>query len=169
LSRYYETYEQAKFPGTDVPDWDLRELLLAELMDDLSPEQRDFINDRREAEHAPEASAYFASEEVIRTSNYYGTADDVYREVFADAASQIVGRRLDTFLAFQRELRRARLEGETQLARRLESLEKRVNSRATRLKERLRRGNPDLDVALLFTGRVRRPLTREGRLALRGG
>ena len=155
LTAWYDTFDQAKIPGTEIVDWDAQEVLEANLLSSLTPSQLRYVNERRKSQHAPEAQWFFDNEDIIREAGYYDSID----EAFARFASNMpVG--IDSYSELVLAHGAAVKDGDRITTRQLARLKSRVDSVADREKRRLRASNPELDRALLDNGRVTKAVAR---------
>ena len=149
LTAWYDTFDQAKIPGTEIVDWDTQEALESALLSSLTPTQLRYVDERRKSQHAEEAAWFFDNEDKIRSSGYYDTVD----EAFAKYKSTMpVG--IDSYSELVLAHAAATRNGDRITARQLARRKARVDSVADRAKRRARASDPELDRALLDNGRV---------------
>lgn len=155
LTAWYSTFDQAKVPGTDLVDWDQQAVLEDHLLKQMTPEQKNYVDQRRVTKHAPEAEAYFKNEEIVKASGYYDAANKAFEQVRGQVPPEIKSYS-DLVLA----VNAAQDSGSIGEARLLKNVKNRVDSFASRARLLLRRQDPVLDNAMAANGRVSQPLAQ---------
>ena len=148
---YYDTFKQATIaPG--VIDFELLEELQARYMDSLSADDRRYVEQRKRAEHAPEAQWYFDAKETLDKSGYYDANDSVLKRISAARPDLLAG--IDTYAELLRERQRALRTGDRKRVALLDYIVDQVASYGSKVKEQLRATNPEVNDALVDLGRV---------------
>ncbi|MEK9810681.1 MAG: hypothetical protein VW362_09560, partial [Candidatus Nanopelagicales bacterium] len=160
LSAWYATFDQAEIPGTGVVDWERRDEMEAQLFRVIDAGEfgdpaaaRAAINERRRPAHTdPIVQQYFNDKVFVGQSGYY----DVRDEQFARLSSLVnrIDPTVTSYGALLRAINRAELDGDVLQARRLKTVQNRIDAVVSTLRQRLRRTSPELDAALFRLGRV---------------
>lgn len=160
LSAWYDLYDLAKLPGTDVVDFERRDELEAQLFRAIAAGDfgepvaaRQAIEQRRRPEHANDVvRQHFAAKDYISQSQYYEIRDDLFVRFVPRA--QLLDPNIQSYNDLLKAINRAELDGDVSLARRLGRLRSRVDSVVSERRELLRRRDRTLNAALVLTGRV---------------
>lgn len=137
-------------------DWEKFGQLEADLFKTLTPEQRQFIEERHRADHSPVAQAFFDNREYISASPYYDVADAEFSRV--KPRVQRIDPDIDSYGALLARLDNARTD-DPALYRRLNAIAASVRTNVSKKRETLRRRDPKLDAALYTIGRTDKLMT----------
>ena len=149
LTTWYDTFDQSKYPGTELIDWDKHAVLEAAALGAMSADQRRYVNERRVAKHDPSVQWFFDNEKTISGSGYYQKADIAFEKV-----RQMLPETIPSYSALIAAQGQAVQAGDMRTANFLKMVKNRIDTLADRDRTALRRQNPELDHALLENGRV---------------
>lgn len=149
LTKWYNTFDASKINGTEIVDWDRQAQLENDLMKTLTPEQKNFIDQRRKTQHAPEAQPFYDNEQTISDSGYYDANDKAFAKIKAAAPAGI-----ENYSDLALAIDKAKREGERSSALALQRLKNRADRSVDTLHTQMRRADPALDSALVVNGRV---------------
>jgi len=163
LDNYYNLYDQAdlgwndKNPAASIKtgaiDWEKFDELEHQFFQSLTPEQTEYVNGRRTAEHPDETVAkFYADKKIISDSGYYDTIDKAFERRKAAVRRAVSG--ANSFGDLSTAINVARYNQDYATQKRLEKLARTVTSLATKDKENLRKKNPELELAMYNTGRI---------------
>jgi hypothetical protein len=166
LSGFYDLYRQAdrgyaQGVETGILDWELYDQLEHDYNEALSPEQKDFVEQRKRTLHDPSVQWYYDQRDIVSGSGYYDQNDVAFNKLRARMPQGI-----DSFGDLIQERNFALVNGDTRTAANLTRFISRVQKVANRQKQIIRRRNPEVDIALILTGRVTKPQTRQARVSL---
>ena len=167
LNDYFEIFDdpEVRLLGEDTRylpiNWQVAEQKIQDLLASVPQEVRDYINDYTMMDvndHPEEIRGFLeARHYVSRQTNYWGQKQEAF-EVFQPAIERIAGQPISNF----RELEVFIRQNPGGASRALDNLRKRIDRDTTRRRERLRRANPALDVALVVAYGYE-PLTAAGK------
>lgn len=165
LDQWFNLYDLADL-GADVGvktghiDWEKYDQLEHELMNRLTAEQVQFIEDRARPDHTPTTQWFFNNREYISDSGYYDIPDaefDRFRSRIQSIEPNVTS--YGQLLSVLDALKLA----DPQAYNRLNTVSKPLRSRITNLRERARVRDPKLDRALYEIGRTSTLKTRTAR------
>lgn len=149
LTAWYDTFDQAKYPGTELLDWDKHAVLEAATLGAMTADQRRYVNERRVTKHDPSAQWFFDNEKTISNAGYYQKADIAFEKM-----RQMLPETIQSYSALVAAQGAATQAGDVRTTNFLKMVKNRVDALADRDRVALRRQNSDLDHALLENGRV---------------
>lgn len=155
LTAWYDLYDQAKIPGTEVINWDIHDSLEQDLFARIQAGEYGDpaaamaqINDRSKPEHQdPLVQAFFDAREYVNASPYWALTNEAFTR-FADLASRIAGRPIRTYNELVNAISGAELDGDRILERRLKAVQSRVDDLVRPQRDRLRLQDQQLDQSL---------------------
>lgn len=156
LSAWYDTFDRARIPGTEIVDWDVQEQLQADLFSHLTAGQQKFIDDRRVVPHDESVAWYFSNEDTIRESGYWAANDAAFARLKSRMPQGI-----ETYSQLILAQSAAENSGNVRLAAQLRALKNAVDRISDTQQEALRRRDSSLDRALKQNGRTTKLLTRQ--------
>ena len=157
LDGYYALYDQAdggyqKGFKNYVIDWDLFDQLEADYLKTLTPDQREFVDNRRKSEHAPAADFYFKAKETIANTAYYDQNDVAFTKNKAYVRA-IAGKDVTSYSDLVR-ITNMTEKTDPVLHVRLKKVVSRITSDAAKAKVAMRKKDATLEQALYDAGRV---------------
>lgn len=164
LDNYYRLFDQADHgyneanPAQSVKtgaiDWDKFDDLEHQFFQTLSPEQREYVDNRRTTEHPdPTVASFFRNKQVISDSGYYDTTDIAF-ERYKRLAQSVGGKEISTYGDLQKAISIAKYNKDLPLQKRLEKVSRKIESVASKKKEALREKDAALELAMYETGRI---------------
>jgi hypothetical protein len=159
LGQWYDLYDKARLPGTQIINWDEFDRLESELMAGLTPREQQMIDERKTPLHADETKWYWDDRKIITDAGYYNTVDSAFQQ-FRPMVSRI-DPGLGSYSALLAAIDRAEREGNAGLSDTLQAIQRKIENTAGDQKELMRYGNPELDQALVELGRVSHPVTEQ--------
>lgn len=137
---------------TNQVDFNRFSELEAALFKRLTPEQVQFIEERKLPTHDPSVEWYFNNKRYINGSGYYDIMDTEFTRSPA-------ARQFDSYGALIAAYDAAVRSGDEPLKKRLRALKSPIDKRASDKKKTLRRKDPQLDAALISIGRADKAVT----------
>ena len=141
---------------TGTIDWTKFDALEADLFKQ-HPGLEAYVNDRPHFQHEdPQVKEFYDSKSYIRQSGYNQIVDDVFSK-FASRARSLDVSNYGDLLAVQNS---ARLSGDVATVNRATALINAIKRQVDFQRKQMRRADPTLDRALLYTGRTTTPIVK---------
>ena len=162
LDGWYDLFNQADVGAADgketgIIDWNLYNSLENQYLKGLTPEEQNFIKERRKAEHNNYVKWFYDARDYINTSDYYNIVEKEFSGFQSQANSIVPGVQTLGDLEVAENLAR---QSDPALYKRIKTLRNRISSRADKKKEALRRKDAKLDWALFETGGTSKRLNK---------
>jgi hypothetical protein len=163
LDDYYNLFEMAdhgfnpenpeQSVVTGAINWEVFDQLEKEYLESLTPEQKTFVDGRRRAEHSdPLVARFYENKDYITKSGYYDAIDAAFTRYRALANVVVPGATSINDLYEISNI--ARYEGNVLRQKQVDRVIRKISSQADKDKERLRKRDEKLDLALYLTGRT---------------
>jgi len=166
LDAWFKLYDEpnVKLLGGVDMNWDVLDDLQASLRATFTAEQNAFLDDYLEtnySKHPPEIHDFIRLKKVVNDSGYWKAADEAVQP-FIERIRAATGLDVSGYADLEKAIRTT---GNRRNKVYLERVLKAVDRMKSARRDRLRRGDPALDVALVYT-RGYKPVTREGQAVL---
>lgn len=163
LDSYYNLFDKADYgwneanPAASVKtgaiNWEVFDELEHNFYASLTPEQREYVDGRRTAEHPdPLVKKFFDDKKLISDSGYYDTIDAAFNKQKRYVQSFVKG--AETYGDLLQAMNIARNQQNIREYNRLKKVANKISAKASEEKEKLRKKNQELDLALFNTGRT---------------
>lgn len=163
LDSYYALFDMADYGWNDenpsasittgAVDWQRFDELEHQFFASLTPEQREYVDGRRTAEHPdPTVGTFYENKKIISDSGYYDTIDAAFNR--RKGAVQNLVKGAQTYGDLLEAMNIARQQNNTVEYKRLKKMADSISNLASKQKELLRKKNSALDLALFQTGRT---------------
>ena len=154
LDGWYDLYRQADYGAVDgkesgMIDWNLYNSLEKQYLNGLTAEEKNFIKERRRAQHNNYVNWFYDARDYINESEYYDLVEKEFSRFQSQANSIVPGVKTLGDLEVEENLAR---QSDPALYERIKTLRSRISSAADKKKEALRRRDAKLDWALYETG-----------------
>ncbi len=166
LSAWYDLFEQADRGAergviTGQVDWEKFDQLERDLFAQISPQQREFIEQRAKPDHDPTIQWYFDNKEYVNNSKYYDVTDEIFDQ-FRGVVQRLFPQ-VESYSDLLKLQTTAATANDRVTERRAKTLINRISSRVSKRRERMRKLDPNLDRALFEIGRTTVFLTPKAR------
>lgn len=166
LSAWFQTFRDAE-KAPDVVDFEVQEQLEAALsrrieageFGDPALAQR-FIDERKKPFHEPEVQKFFDLKDYVSDSGYYDTADSAFAR-YASAVGRIFGIESAGYGDLLSGITKAERSGDARTLAALKQIRSAVDKQVSTARQVMRLRDPQLDEALIATGKATVPIRQQ--------
>ena len=169
VNQWRELYKKADVGAdfgtiTGQVDWELFGELESELFKRLTAEERNFIEERRRADHDPTVQWFYNNKDYINDTGYFGLIDDAFNRFKSSVQRSFP--EVNSLSELEAIRSRARLANDRATEGRVSALISRIRKVVDSQRERMRKRDPKLDAALWHNGYTTVVLTNKARKLL---